>query len=98
MNEARLTPDRLTSGDLKEMFRLGWLLFQTTRGPSLAYAATAFAIGLMLLTGIAQFGLSPLSLPLAGGFTGAYLGMYASSNGTPSNNTADFDWFEYLGK
>jgi Beta xylosidase C-terminal Concanavalin A-like domain len=23
--------------------------------------------------------------------------MYASSNGQPSVNTADFDWFEYVG-
>ncbi len=36
-----------------------------------------------------------LSTPVAGGFTGAYIGMYASSNGQPSQNTADFDWFEY---
>ena len=35
-----------------------------------------------------------LSTPIAGGFTGAYLGMYASSNGSPSQNYADFDWFE----
>jgi len=38
-----------------------------------------------------------LSTPFAGGFVGAYIGMYASSNGQPSANTADFDWFEYLG-
>lgn len=36
-----------------------------------------------------------LSTPIAGGFLGAYLGMYASSNGQPSGNQADFDWFEY---
>jgi alpha-N-arabinofuranosidase len=36
-----------------------------------------------------------LSTPFAGGFVGAYIGMYASSNGQPSVNTADFDWFEY---
>jgi alpha-N-arabinofuranosidase len=35
-----------------------------------------------------------LSTPVAGGFTGAYIGMYASSNGHPSENFADFDWFE----
>lgn len=29
--------------------------------------------------------------------TGAYLGMYASSNGATSNNYADFAWFEYIG-
>jgi alpha-N-arabinofuranosidase len=38
-----------------------------------------------------------LSTPVAGGFVGAYLGMYASSNGQPSMNHADFDWFEYIG-
>ena len=31
------------------------------------------------------------------GFTGAYLGMYASSNHTVSANHADFDWFLYEG-
>ena len=36
-----------------------------------------------------------LSTPVAGGFVGAYLGLYASSNGQPSGNSADFDWFEY---
>jgi alpha-N-arabinofuranosidase len=38
-----------------------------------------------------------LSTEVAGGFTGAYLGMYASSNGKPSENVADFDWFGYIG-
>ena len=36
-----------------------------------------------------------LSTPVAGGFVGAYIGMYAGSNGKPSDTTADFDWFEY---
>lgn len=38
-----------------------------------------------------------LSTPVAGGFVGAYIAMYASSNGQPSLNHADFDWFEYVG-
>jgi xylan 1,4-beta-xylosidase len=38
-----------------------------------------------------------LSTPCAGGFVGTYIGMYASSNGQPSTNTADFDCFEYVG-
>lgn len=38
-----------------------------------------------------------LSTDLAGGFTGAYMGMYASSQGTESGNYADFDWFSYEG-
>jgi alpha-N-arabinofuranosidase len=36
-----------------------------------------------------------LSTPVAGGFVGAYIAMYASSNGQPSTNHANFDWFEY---
>ncbi|WEG14713.1 glycoside hydrolase family 43 protein [Pullulanibacillus sp. KACC 23026] len=38
-----------------------------------------------------------LSTDVAGGFVGTVLGMYASSNGKVSSNTADFDWFEYVG-
>ncbi|CAG9620948.1 glycoside hydrolase family 43 protein [Sutcliffiella rhizosphaerae] len=36
-----------------------------------------------------------LSTDVAGGFVGAYIGMYATSNGADSTNHADFDWFEY---
>jgi xylan 1,4-beta-xylosidase len=39
-----------------------------------------------------------LSRTNAGGFVGTYIGMYASSNGTVSNNVADFDWFQYKGE
>jgi xylan 1,4-beta-xylosidase len=38
-----------------------------------------------------------LSTPVAGGFIGAYIGMYASSNGKPGGNSSDWDWFEYAG-
>jgi xylan 1,4-beta-xylosidase len=38
-----------------------------------------------------------LSTTVAGGFVGAYIGMYASSNGQYSENVADWDWFEYSG-
>ena len=38
-----------------------------------------------------------LSTTVAGGFVGTYIGMYASSNGLPSANHADYDWFEYIG-
>jgi alpha-N-arabinofuranosidase len=38
-----------------------------------------------------------LSTPVAGGFVGAIIAMYASSNGQSSTNQADFDWFEYAG-
>ncbi|QGH36554.1 family 43 glycosylhydrolase [Gracilibacillus salitolerans] len=38
-----------------------------------------------------------LSTDLAGGFIGAYIGMYCSGNGKDTANFADFDWFEYRG-
>jgi len=36
-----------------------------------------------------------LSTEVAGGFTGVYFAMYATGNGAPCTNPADFDWFEY---
>ncbi|HLF02670.1 MAG TPA: glycoside hydrolase family 43 protein [Anaerolineales bacterium] len=38
-----------------------------------------------------------LSTPVAGGFVGAFIAMYASSNEQTSTNSVDFDWFEYTG-
>lgn len=32
------------------------------------------------------------------GFTGVFIGMYASGNGTACKNPADFDWFEFVEK
>lgn len=39
-----------------------------------------------------------LSSEIAGGFTGVYFAMYASGNGKPCKNPADFDWFDYFSK
>ncbi|MCE5185245.1 MAG: glycoside hydrolase family 43 protein [Planctomycetaceae bacterium] len=36
-----------------------------------------------------------LSSEKIGGFTGVYIGMYASGNGKPTSSKADFDWYEY---
>jgi xylan 1,4-beta-xylosidase len=36
-----------------------------------------------------------LSPDVAGGFVGSYVGLFATSNGAPCRNRADFDWFEY---
>ena len=41
---------------------------------------------------------SRLSSVVNNGFTGVYLGMYATSNHTASRNCADFDWFCYQGE
>jgi len=38
-----------------------------------------------------------LSTPVVGGFVGANIGMYASSNGHPNTNNVDFNWFEHVG-
>jgi alpha-N-arabinofuranosidase len=38
-----------------------------------------------------------LSTPVAGGFLGTYIALYASSNGMESTNQVDVDWFEYRG-
>jgi xylan 1,4-beta-xylosidase len=38
----------------------------------------------------------PLSTESAGGFTGVYIGLYASTTTDRSMPPADFDWFEYL--
>jgi xylan 1,4-beta-xylosidase len=37
-----------------------------------------------------------LSTEVAGGFTGVYLAMYATGNGSPCTGPADFDWFDYV--
>lgn len=39
-----------------------------------------------------------LATEVVGGFTGVYLGMYATGNGVESQVPADFDWFDYEGK
>ncbi|MFV0592926.1 MAG: glycoside hydrolase family 43 protein [Draconibacterium sp.] len=39
-----------------------------------------------------------LSTETVGGFTGVYVGFYATGNGKSSNAPADYDWFEYIGK
>jgi xylan 1,4-beta-xylosidase len=40
----------------------------------------------------------PLSSEEAGGFTGVYVGMYATGNSKRCAAPADFDWFEYEGR
>jgi len=36
-----------------------------------------------------------LSTEVVHGFTGVFIGMYASGNGTANTNPADFDWFDF---
>lgn len=37
-----------------------------------------------------------LSSETIGGFTGVFVGLYATGNGKPSGVSADYDWFEYI--
>jgi len=39
-----------------------------------------------------------ISTETAGGFTGVFLGLFASGNGKASQTPAEFDWFDYAGK
>ncbi|MBO3748029.1 glycoside hydrolase family 43 protein [Streptosporangiaceae bacterium NEAU-GS5] len=41
------------------------------------------------------FDMGVLAAPVGLGFTGAYAGLYVTSDGRPSANTARFAWFEY---
>jgi xylan 1,4-beta-xylosidase len=45
----------------------------------------------IMQTGSARY----LSSEVAGGFTGVYIGMYATGNGETASAPADFDWFDY---
>jgi alpha-N-arabinofuranosidase len=44
-----------------------------------------------------EFAELPSTLILSNGYTGAYLGLYATSNGNSSRRYADFDWVTYKG-
>ncbi len=62
----------------------------------------AFSYGIAM-SGRAQTATTPLgkaavrylSSEVAGGFTGVYLGLYATGNGQPASSPAHFDWFDY---
>ncbi len=45
----------------------------------------------------ALFAKTSAHLVLSHGYTGAYLGLYATSNGQATSNFADFDWIHYKG-
>ena len=39
-----------------------------------------------------------LSTETVGGFTGVYIGLYATGNGIPSKSNAVYEWFDYEGR
>lgn len=54
--------------DITEALETGWRTFLAMPGPSMVYAAVFALIGLLLLMAIGELGVSPMALPLAGGF------------------------------
>ncbi len=54
-----------------------------------------YAVGDNKLKEIANGETKYLSSEVAGGFTGVYMGLYATGNGKGNSIPADFDWFQY---
>jgi uncharacterized membrane protein len=61
-------PERFAIADVRAALGAGFRTFRAIPGPSMAFAALFVAIGLGLLLAIGRFGMSPMALPLAGGF------------------------------
>lgn len=65
---APITPKAFSRADIADALGDGWRSFRAVPGTSMLYAALFAVIGLGLLATIGKFGLSPMALPLAGGF------------------------------
>ena len=59
---------RLSMASIARAIRQGWIVFSQSRSISVAYAMIFAVIGLLILAGITQAGVTPMMLPLAGGF------------------------------
>ena len=77
------------------------------RGKEAVLSASVEGIKVQFLYGKNENDLTPIGQPqdyslisdeVAKRFNGVYVGMYATSGGIESNNSAIFDWFEYEGK
>ncbi len=67
-NSASLSPGRFSATDIASAVATGWRTFRRLPGPSIAFASLFALIGLLLLTAVGHFGISPMALPFAGGF------------------------------
>ena len=63
-----MQPQPFTIGDITRALMTGGQAFRAMPGPSVGYAMLFALIGLVLMTVVGVFGVSPLVLPLAGGF------------------------------
>jgi xylan 1,4-beta-xylosidase len=61
----------------------------------LSYAFSYLPAGASDFVSLGEMETRYLSSEVAGGFTGVYIGMFASGNGIKSASPANFDWFEY---
>lgn len=68
MTDHSLPKARLTYADISAALGIGRAMFLDMPRVSIAYAAVFTLFGLILLGAIGAFGVSPLALPLAGGF------------------------------
>lgn len=68
MQRKEITCGRLSMASIARAIRQGWAVFLQSRQVSIAYAMIFALIGLLILTGIAQAGVTPMMLPLAGAF------------------------------
>ena len=98
--ESRCVFVRRRIGDLnvvvarEQVAASGQLLLRTggsAEAYTFAYATAADSEFRELATAQTRY----LCQEVSGGFTGAYIGLYATGNGEPSQTPADFDWFEY---
>lgn len=58
----------LSGGDIVAALAAGWHTFRSMPVASIAYASVFALIGLLLLVSLGQLGMSPMALPLMGGF------------------------------
>lgn len=68
MQTKEIIHGRLSLASIARAIGQGWAVFSQSRRVSIAYAMIFAVIGLLILTGIAQAGVAPMMLPLAGGF------------------------------
>lgn len=67
-NPGALAPRRLRISDIAAALRAGWHSFRSAPTASIVFAGLFALIGLGLLAAVGYLGVSPMALPLAGGF------------------------------
>jgi uncharacterized membrane protein len=65
---AALTPQRFSTADISDALVTGWHTFRSIPAASIAFAAVFALIGALVLVAVGAFGISPMALPVTGGF------------------------------